>query len=180
MCNVFRCNKNKKKRKHKSKDRMPCWALFYDNNKRKDKEKQRKNSSPGTTSPSSVTVEEEQALKTPSAIADLPSTSVKSIGADREVSLSKPMPSSAFEWDNLSKSKPKVNEAIGKTKESESTLTTDSQQTRKEVENKIRSPAKKLKDGEGKKKDKEKKNQADKTQRKESALAKLLKKVGRK
>ena len=145
---------------------MPCWALFYTTNQRKEKDRQ---------SSKHETVEEEIAPKTPSVIADLPSITVKSIGLDQDTSLSKPISSSAFEWDTLNRNKQCVNQAASNRVSRESKISSKVTSS-PNADSKVN--AKKAKDGKNEKVDK--KNHGGKAPGKESKLSKILRKFTKK
>lgn len=112
MCNIFgkKNEQHRKKSKAKSQTRMPCWTLFYaskkDQQEEEDKgtektENKRKNIKTTNSTDTGCNADQVDQNGTPSLFADLPSVSVKSIGANRELSLSKPINSTAFEWNKL-------------------------------------------------------------------------------
>lgn len=103
MCHIFgKKNEQEKKSVAKSHTKMPCWTLFYTSKKiQEDKRKQKtENNSKNTTKTECLSDQIEQ-NGTPSLLADLPSTNVKSIEINAELSLSEPINSTAFEWNNL-------------------------------------------------------------------------------
>lgn len=105
MCHIFgKKNEHEKKSVAKPHTKMPCWTLFYTskkNQKEKDKEKQKTENNSRSTTKTECLSDQFKQNGTPSLLADLPSTNVKSIEINRELSLSKPINSTAFEWNNL-------------------------------------------------------------------------------
>lgn len=111
MCFTFCRKKKQKKPDERPQIKMPCWTLFHSTPKDslkggegedKKVDKSIKNITTTTTTTEGAGSQVADQANTPSLEADLPSVSVISIGGNQDQSLSNPLKSAAFEWNNHS------------------------------------------------------------------------------